>query len=484
MHRLDRIHELNRPDLGNGPRKTRPWITGTHLHALYQCVHSFFLEFTRQKDEKLPNTEAVQALLLRGQAYEEAYVSHLDVVEPEYDTADFEIGAEKTRELMRAGHEWIFQGVLFDPPYLGITDLLKRREERSTFGDFSYEVLDIKSSRKAKLEQILQVTFYSTLLAKEQQSMPSEGALILGNGREERFQLEDYVWTLLDLLDEAGEILEGKRESRPFRQSVCDSCGWRARCFQELEETRDLSLLPSLSRSRLARLHKAGITSIPELEKADAEVLATSRVLPRQTLDRLQHDARTFTRGQVTRHEVPALDAPGPFLFWMAERDPFRDEGLFLLSATRFDEHGERSHTFALIDDERDERRALEEFTLWCRTLRGGTFLHYGRSPRKHLDEALERHASRFKAHEASLDLRELWPEYVGLPVPVSSLYDIGKHLGTFEPIEGGTAPALWYETYRQEQLADYKTRVLDWHDRCVETAITLFAILRGEDPT
>ena len=62
----------------------------------------------------------------------------------------------------------------------------------SALGDWSYEVADTKLAKSAKAKFLIQLAFYSELLAGEQGREPRFMHLALGDGREESFRVADY----------------------------------------------------------------------------------------------------------------------------------------------------------------------------------------------------------------------------------------------------------------------------------------------------
>ena len=99
-----------------------------------------------------------------------------------------------TLEAMRAGADVIHQAVLFDGRRLGYADFLRRVEQPSHLGSWSYEVWDTKLARHAKASAVLQVCIYSELLAGMQGRAPGEMHLALGGVQRETvsFRYADY----------------------------------------------------------------------------------------------------------------------------------------------------------------------------------------------------------------------------------------------------------------------------------------------------
>ena len=89
-------------------------------------------------------------------------------------------GGDETLNAMRTGVDIIYQAVLFDGRRLGFADFLRRVEQPSDLGTWSYEVWDTKLARHAKASAVLQLCMYSDLLREYQGQAPSEMHLALG----------------------------------------------------------------------------------------------------------------------------------------------------------------------------------------------------------------------------------------------------------------------------------------------------------------
>ena len=74
---------------------------------------------------------------------------------------------------MRAGAEVIYQATFLRDGLRGHADFLFRVDRHSALGSYSYEVADTKLARRAKPYFILQLCFYSELVAGAQGRSPS-----------------------------------------------------------------------------------------------------------------------------------------------------------------------------------------------------------------------------------------------------------------------------------------------------------------------
>ena len=71
--------------------------------------------------------------------------------------------------------------------------------------------------------------------------------------------------SLADVSDPASPLL-----AEPIAIKACDECGWRAWCFEQMEATGDLSLLPGMSPVQRRQCCAHGVTTIVELASLDS----------------------------------------------------------------------------------------------------------------------------------------------------------------------------------------------------------------------
>src|SRR5207244_883241 len=87
----------------------------------------------------------------------------------EYSGDDAVVGST---DAMRAGAAVILQAALRDGRWFGRPDVLHRIETPSTFGPWSYEVIDTKLAKETRGGTVLQLALYSDLLQAAQGVLP------------------------------------------------------------------------------------------------------------------------------------------------------------------------------------------------------------------------------------------------------------------------------------------------------------------------
>jgi predicted RecB family nuclease len=272
-------------------------ITGTHLYTLPRCARAVALDLWAPRDERRPPLPEEEFLLARGRAREAEVVAELGWPQPEFAQGDYAAGARATTALLRAGVDGVLQGVLIDRvdgrlDLLGIPDLLRRVDGASALGDFHYEVGDVKSSMRPRGDQILQIAFYSHLLALVQDREPREGFLLLRDGTEERIALHEFRPAFDDALDRVRQLREAQDRARPTYGVACRGCRWSNVCVPQMEGSDDLSLVDGITEGLRTMFEIAGIRTAAALARANAAGLARDTHVEPALVRRLVRAAR------------------------------------------------------------------------------------------------------------------------------------------------------------------------------------------------
>ena len=271
-------------------------ITGTTIYTYVACPRAAELDLHEDRSRRRPLTEAEELSRLRGRELEALRTAKLGYAEPRYAKNDYADGAQQTLALLRDGVAGVSQGVLADGDLLGIPDLVRKEPGASAFGDFHYVVGDVKSSRRPRTDQLLQVAFYARLLAAIQGRMPEYGYLVMRDGREERFRLADYGDAIDEVDARVAALLDPARAARerPFLAAPCSGCTWSEHCSKELHERADLSLLQRMTRGLRDTLETAGIRDCHAAAVMAIETTARRTHLEAALLRRIKRAAESW----------------------------------------------------------------------------------------------------------------------------------------------------------------------------------------------
>lgn len=417
-------------------------ITATHVYSYVKCPRLAALDLHLSRKDRRPPAEHEEFAAQRGRDFEDEYVAALGVAAPVYPERDFEAGAAATLAMLREGDWMIHQGVLQVGDRLGLPDLLRKLPGESELGGHHYEVVDVKTSGRSRGDQILQVVFYSQLLAEVQGRAPEFGALVLKDGSEERFKVADYDGAAREVVEALRGLREDMDRARPFLQWGCSSCYHDHRCLPELEARDDLSLVMGMSRGAQAILERLGCRTVADLAVFHPDGAQKRGNLDAALVRRLRKAAQTRLLGRPVlevRPRGPSL-ARSAIVHLLA--DPFADRvlafGVLHPAAADGDFRWRRAATAG------DEWDAFQD--LVGELPPRAAVLHFGAAlPRWYETHAFDREAS--PALEARfVDLRARLRTAAVYPGPVFGLDDyVRLGLGK-DPLRAGHAgaAAIW----------------------------------------
>jgi len=455
-----------------GPGLSR--ISASQLYDFAVCEHRIALDVALDRSRRAPPDEPLRLLMRRGLALEDQLARQLGYETVSYAPDRPEEAFHRTLELMRGGVRGVYQGVLLSDRRIAIPDLLRRTDGPSGLGAFHYIPGDIKSGLEPRTDQVLQVVFSAGLLETIQAFRPRRGFLLLGDGTESEFAIED-VWDSAALATSHLEaVADGNRESAPFLSEHCARCRWRGECLPLLSQGPDLSNVSGMTRTRRRVLVRHGVTTARELAAlSDARVIAMERDgASVEGLGALQRQARAFVGGEihVRRHRPSSRVASalnrGAGLsehFVIAERDPLGGGEPFLFgyaSRTSAGEAVDRTEVLLAATDA-DRAEILRLLLEWIGE--GDALLyHWGPSVPRSFARIADRvgvDAGRLGRIEARfLDLAPIVRSAAFLPVRRYTFAEVEAVLSGRE-LPDLQAPAdelwVWFENHRAARAED-----------------------------
>ena len=361
----------------------------TDIVNFLECEHLTALDLQNLETplQKAVDDEQAELIKDKGFAHEAAYVQKLRGLHASFidastagDTREARYAA--TLQAMRDGVEIIYQATFVDEPFLGYADFLRRVDTPSAFGDYSYEVLDTKLARSSHGKFIIQLAFYSAMLADLQGHAPQFMYVVLGNGKEERFRVADYAHYFARLKT---RFLARVADTAPAKTypSPCEHCGlcrWRDLCNTRWVADDHLSLVANILKTHIRKLNDVGVHTLEAL----AALPTGSKVpkIPLPVLNRLRHQARLQLQGRQTGKPVVEVIVPDEAdppeaglrgfarlpepadgdLFFDMEGNPLEDDGLEYLFGVYYFEAGQPVFKTFWAHNRAAERRAFEDF--------------------------------------------------------------------------------------------------------------------------
>ena len=389
------------------------------------CAHRTSLDLLHLDTplERAEEDEQARLLQEKGLEHERAFLQRLvdagkGVVDIGDSGQDVDHRVAATLRAMHDGADVVYQATLREGCLAGHADFLMRVETSSQFGAHGYEVYDTKLARSAQAKHVVQLGFYSHLLACVQGAAPRMMHIALGDGAISQHRVADYAHYLamarqrfLDRVERCGV------ETTPQPCEACSLCPWRQRCDAQWLQSDHLSQVANITRLQTQRLQSAGVTTLRELA-----LLPAAAAVPKvqaDTLARLRAQAVLQLRARETgqrQYELLPVDPDGVRgffrmprpdpgdLFFDMEGDPLEIGGLEYLFGLYWLDGGEAQFKPFWAHDRAQERAAFEQFIDFVmehlRAHPGAHIYHYASYEETALKKLMSVHATR----EAQVD--------------------------------------------------------------------------------
>lgn len=356
-------------------------LAASDITSFAACSHKTALdtgvaEGKRPRPAYYPDTSA-ELLRERGLAHEAVYLGRLrktrNVEEIPQHSPD---AAQQTLDAMQRGADVVYQGTLQNGQWFGRPDFLIRVPEPHGAWAWSYEPVDAKLALTAKVQGLLQLCFYSELIAGLQGVQPRHVTLILGDMHEETFTTARYEAYFRWVRHRMEQAIASPTATYPEPVDLCDVCDWFIECDARRRADDHLSLVAGISGSQRRALDLVAVRKVVEL----ATLAPDSPVegIGRPALTRVREQARIQVQGRGVGklvyemvpdvedgHGLSRLPAPSPGdLFVDLEGDSFAlGEGieyLFGIAERTTDAAGAPRYTAVWALDHADERTAFE----------------------------------------------------------------------------------------------------------------------------
>lgn len=177
-------------------------FSATDVASFLACQHTATLDRAESRKEiskPFFNDPTIELLQHLGLEHEKRYLHELVRTEgrsiTEIDqTVSWQEAVSRTVDALRLGVQAIYQATFLEGPWRGRADFLIRVDRPSSLGSWSYEVVDTKLARSTKSGAVIQLCFYSDLLAKVQGLEPERMHVVLGGGvKPEEFSVQRYI---------------------------------------------------------------------------------------------------------------------------------------------------------------------------------------------------------------------------------------------------------------------------------------------------
>ena len=432
-------------------------LSASSFRSLLHCPHALFLDHHGDPSLKTDLGEFEQYLLDEGNRFEQEVIAEQDYVQPDYPEGDLDAGADATIQLMQNGDPLIYQGVLKSERFVGVPDLLVRKDGKSKLGGWFYEPHEIKISRSVKTFHTLQVCFYAMLLEQTQGHRPETATVVLADKTEVVIDLDEAWPDFEKRLAEAIAIVDRQAITDLAIFSGCGECVWHDVCSNEAKGRNDVTLVADLRRATKPALAEAGIVTVDDLSKADPERLTEIRGIGSKSAEGLVVQARSQATETVTPVGEARLPESPIELYYDIEGEPNLDmdylHGLLIVESGKEDRY-----LASLADQPEDEGEAFGSFVTEVAEIlkRHPTcpIYHYHSYERTRVAKLFERYPDQPITSDVLMgrfiDLHKVLKGAFVLPVEGYGLKPVSKWLGFKyrNPKSSATQSMLWYRLW------------------------------------
>jgi predicted RecB family nuclease len=282
-------------------------FSATDIASFLACPHTATLARVQSKGEitkpffKNPAIDLLQRL---GLAHEQRYLRELVeknglVIVQIAVNGRWEDAAAETVRALREGVDAVYQATFLEGRSGGRSDFLIRVDKPSALGLWSYEVVETKLAHSTKATALVQLCFYSDLLARIQGVEPHWMHVVLGGGAiPERFQVQRYIAYFRKVRNEFEESWKLDTNTYPEPVEHCEVCSWFPLCDERRRADDHPSLVAGISRNQRKALAGRGITSVASLAKLVLPPRPKIERIGNAALLRIRDQARLQVQGR------------------------------------------------------------------------------------------------------------------------------------------------------------------------------------------
>ncbi len=454
-------------------------ITANDIYDYLACPHRVYLNTHEDPEKKRPLAQFLDLLFRRGVLHEEKILEGLEYTQPKGFTSEERFTS--TLELMRAGEDLIYQGVLIAGDEQGIPDLLRKVSTQSKLGKHSYIPIDIKSGKgyesgssvAVKKTYGTQLAFYARLLEGVQDLYPQKAIVINVDGDEIAFDPREFKDLLEEILPHVRSLVAGKQRDEPARISECQICGWHDLCLERLTASGDVTLVAGVGRSYKLALKQAGISGVEDVTTLDNQQEKIKGVGNKRATA-WSRQARVYVSNTIEVLDRTPIPTPPLRIYFDFEDDPLQDL-IYLYGFLTVPQEGDPQYSFIWCDDHEGEQRAFDEFLGFCGSLSGQDYLvyHYHR----HEQTVIDRLSKKYPRNDPEslkefrgkmVDLNKQVESHVVLPILGYGLKPVSKFIGFRYSDEdpGGAQSIAWFQEYQEnpEKNAELQQRILTYN--------------------
>lgn len=500
-------------------------FSATDIVNFLECEHLTFLDLLHLESpmEKTEDSATAKSAQKKGLQHERDYASqlkeqHASFIDINEKASTLEDKVIETLKAMEKGVEIIYQAAFKVDLFIGYADFLRKVEDDSNFGNYSYEVLDTKLSKTEKAKFVLQLACYAWMLERVQGIAPKKIYVVLGNKQSISYHVSDFYHYFLEAKDRFLAFVETKKDTYPNPCSKCDLCHWKAKCEDQWIQDDHLSQVANIKKIQIKRLNENKINTMKDLALMPES--QSINKISEHVLIRLKHQAKLQYEYKLTNElkyelipdaEEPKLHGfeklPKPSegdLYFDMEGYPFYSEeitnaktpkGLEYLFGLYFIENNTETFKGFWGHNRKEEKKAFEDFidfvTEHLRRYPDAHIYHYASYEETALKKLMGLHATRetevdnLLRRNKLIDLYEIVRESIRVSEPKYSIKNI-EHFyleARTADVKNAGDSIIQYETWQETNDPLILKEIEDYNRDDVRSTLYLHKWLLGIRP-
>jgi len=282
-------------------------FSATDIASFLACRHTATLARAESKNEitkPVFKNQSVDLLRQLGLEHEKRYLRELaekdGLAITQIDVnRRWEDAVAETVRALREGVDAVYQATFLDGQWGGRSDFLVRVSKPSDLGKWSYEVVETKLARSTKSTALVQLCFYSELLARIQGVEPQWMHVVLGGAANpEPFQVQRYIAYFRKVRSEFEQSWKLDTKTYPEPTEHCDVCSWFPVCDDRRRKDDHLSLVAGISSNQRKALVGCGVTTVADLARLALSPMPKVERIGDTALLRICEQARLQVQGR------------------------------------------------------------------------------------------------------------------------------------------------------------------------------------------
>jgi predicted RecB family nuclease len=291
-------------------------FSATDIASFLACPHTATLDRAESKNAIIKpffNNPTIDLLQKLGLEHERRYLVELaqkdGLAVAQIDVnGRWDDAVAQTIRALREGVDAVYQATFLYGPWGGRSDFLVRVSTPSALGAWSYEVVETKLARSTKATALLQLCFYSDLLARIQGVEPQWMHVVLGGTTTpERFQVQRYVAYFRKVRSEFERAWKLETDTYPEPTEHCGVCSWFPLCDKRRRDDDHLSFVAGISRNQRKALAEYEVSTLADLAKLALPPKPKIERIGDAALLRIREQARLQVQGREEQRPIYEL---------------------------------------------------------------------------------------------------------------------------------------------------------------------------------